>query len=178
MATVASPLQPIHEGWANHQRLLLDAVRDLTPEQLGLRTAPHMWAVWQLAAHLAGSRVFWFHDILGEDDESDRDIFRVANTTVPDLPLEDAGWEDDEEHPRDAAELVDALTRSWAVVDECLRRWTAADIAVEFTRRRRSGADQTVSRGWVAWHVVEHDVHRGGEISQILGSHGIPGFDL
>ncbi len=33
-------------------------------------------------------------------------------------------------------------------------------------------------RGWVVWHVMEHDVHHGGEISQILGSHGLSGLDL
>lgn len=178
MASVTPAFQPLHEGWGNHQRLLLDAVRDLTPEQISLRTAPHMWAVWQLAAHLAGSRVFWFHDILGEGDSAVREMFRVASTTVPDLPLEDAGWEDDEDHPRRAEELVDGLTRSWAVVDGCLRRWTSDDLAAEFTRLRRSGAHQTVTRAWVVWHVLEHDVHHGGEISQILGSHGLPGLDL
>jgi trehalose-6-phosphate synthase len=26
--------------------------------------------------------------------------------------------------------------------------------------------------------VMEHDVHHGGEISQILGSNGLPGLDL
>jgi uncharacterized damage-inducible protein DinB len=27
------------------------------------------------------------------------------------------------------------------------------------------------------WHVLEHDVHHGGAISQILGSNGLPGLD-
>jgi uncharacterized damage-inducible protein DinB len=29
----------------------------------------------------------------------------------------------------------------------------------------------------VVWHVMEHDIHHGGEISQILGSNGLSGFD-
>jgi uncharacterized damage-inducible protein DinB len=36
--------------------------------------------------------------------------------------------------------------------------------------------------GWAndqgLWHLIEHDVHHGGEISQILGSHGIPALVL
>jgi hypothetical protein len=28
------------------------------------------------------------------------------------------------------------------------------------------------------WHVLEHDLHHGGEISLILGSNGLPGLDL
>jgi uncharacterized damage-inducible protein DinB len=101
----------------------------------------------------------------------------VASTTVPDLPLEDAGWEDDEEHPRSAPELVDGLDATWAMIDACLRRWTTEDLAAEFSRSRRSGK-QTISRAWVIWHLMEHDVHHGGEISLILGTNDLHGLEL
>jgi len=166
-------LQPFYEGWAKHQALVIDALLGLTPEQLDLRTAPHQWAVWQLAGHVAGSRAYWFHDILGEGDQATRDLFRVDRTTVPDLPLEHAGWEDDEDHPRSAEELVDGLRRTWTIMDDCLRRWTSEDLDASVVRPSR-----THHRGWVVWHVMEHDIHHGGEISQILGSHGLAGLDL
>ena len=177
MSTSAAGLRTFYEGWANYQGLVLEAIRGLTPEELGSRTAPHQWAVWQLAGHMAGSRAYWFHDILGEGDVATREMFHVDSTTVPDLPLEDAGWEDDEDHPRGAAEIVEAFDLTWTMIDECLRRWTADDLAVEFTRERRSGTE-TITRQWVIWHLVEHDLHHGGEISQILGSHGIPALVL
>jgi uncharacterized damage-inducible protein DinB len=166
-------LEPFYEGWATHQALVIDALRDLTPEQLDLRTAPHQWAVWQLAGHVAGSRAYWFHDVLGEGDPSTRELFRVESTTVPGLPLGDAGWEDDEDHPRSVQELVDGLRRTWAIVDDCLRRWTAEELNASVVRTER-----THHRGWVVWHVMEHDLHHGGEISQILGSNGLPGLDV
>ncbi len=170
-------LQSFYDGWADHQRLLLVAIRELTPEHLGLRTAPNLWAVWQLAGHMAGARAYWFHDVLGEGDPAVRDMFRVTSTTVPDLLLDDAGWEDDENHPRGPAEIVEALSRTWSMIDDCLRHWTPDDLAVEFSRQRRTGT-QTVTRGWVTWHLMEHDLHHGGEISLILGTHGLPGLDL
>lgn len=166
-------LRPFHEGWAKHQALVIDALRDLTPEQLDLRTASHQWAVWQLASHVAGSRAYWFHDVLGEGDPSTRNLFRVESTTVPGLPLEDAGWEDEEDHPRGVQELLDGLQRTWTIVDDCLRRWTADELNATVVRPER-----THHRGWVVWHVMEHDIHHGGEISQILGSNGLPGLDL
>jgi len=166
-------LQPFHEGWARHQARVIDVIAGLTPEQLDFRTAPHQWAVWQLAAHVAGSRAYWFHDVLGEGDPATRDLFRVDRTTVAGLALEDAQWEDDEDHPRSAQELVDALTRTWAIIDDCLGRWTADDLQATIVRPSR-----THHRGWVVWHVMEHDLHHGGEISQILGSNGLTGFDL
>jgi uncharacterized damage-inducible protein DinB len=30
-----------------------------------------------------------------------------------------------------------------------------------------------VSRAWVVWHVMEHDLHHGGELSLTLGLHGL-----
>lgn len=108
------------------------------------------WAVWQLASHVAGSRAYWFHDVLGEGDAAVRDMFRVESTTVPDLPLEDAGWEDDERHPRTGGELTEGFERTWAMIDECLRRWTAEDLEVEFSRTRGSGEIETFTRAWVA----------------------------
>jgi uncharacterized damage-inducible protein DinB len=177
MASAAPSLRPFYEGWANYQRLVMDLIDGLTLEQVGLRTAPHLWAVWQLAGHMAGARTHWFHDVFGEGDPAIRDIFRVASTTVPDLPLEDAGWEDDEDNPRGPAEIVEALGRTWTMIDDCLQRWTSDDLVVEFTRHRPTGT-QTVSRQWVIWHLMEHDIHHGGEISLILGTHGIPALNL
>jgi uncharacterized damage-inducible protein DinB len=177
VSSTAPALQAFYDGWANYQRLLLAAIRDLSPEQLALRPAPNLWAVWQLAGHMAGSRAHWFHSVLGEGDPSVRDMFRVANTTVPDLPLEDAGWEDDEDHPRGASQIVEAFNRTWTMIDDCLKRWSPDDLAVEFTRHRPTGT-QTMTRQWVIWHLMEHDVHHGGEVSLILGSHGLPALEL
>jgi uncharacterized damage-inducible protein DinB len=177
VASATSALRTFFDGWANYQRLLVDAIRELTPDQIRVRPASDLWAVWQLAGHMNGSRAYWFHDVLGEGDPAVRDMFRVASTTVPGLPLEDAGWEDDEDHPRGPGEIVEAFGLTWAMIDDCLRRWTPDDLAVEFSRRRRTGT-QTFTRQWVIWHLVEHDLHHGGEISLILGSHGLHGLDL
>jgi len=170
-------LAVVSDGWTHHQALIVRALRDLTPEQLGFRAAPGQWAVWQLASHIAGVRAYYFYDWMGEGDPSVRDLFRVERTTVPDLPLEDAGWEDDETHPRDAAELVEGLTETWAVVDDCLRRWGSEDLGVEFSKQRPSGT-RTLTRGRLIWDVLEHDIHHAGEISQILGSNGLALLDM
>jgi uncharacterized damage-inducible protein DinB len=173
--SVTTVLAPFYAGWATHQRLLLGAIADLSPDQLALRPAPGEWTIWQLASHMAGSRSYWFHDVLGEGDPAVRDLFRVARTTVPDLPLENAGWEDDEDHPRTATEIAEAFHLTWGLIEGCLERWTLDDITVEITQRR---ADRTTTRGWVVWHLMEHEAHHGGAISLILGINGLPGLDL
>jgi uncharacterized damage-inducible protein DinB len=178
MTDAARVLVPFVKGWAGYQRLLLDSIGSLDAEQLSSRTAPFQWAVWQLASHMAGSRAYWFHDILGEGDPAVSEMFRVETSTVPDLPLEDAGWEDDERHPRTASELTEAFDRTWAMIEECLRRWTAHDLEVDFSRTRRNSQAETFTRAWVVWHLIEHDLHHGGEISQILGTNGLPSLEL
>jgi uncharacterized damage-inducible protein DinB len=170
-------LAAFYQGWADHQARLLDCLRPLTDDQVRLRPGPDRWAVWQLASNMAGGRAHWFHEVLGEGDASVRDRFRVASTTVPGLPLEDAGWEDDEDHPRSAAELVSAFESTWRLIADCLRRWTAADLEVEFVREYL-GRRRMVSRGWVIWHVIEHELQHGTEIALILREHGLPTLDI
>ncbi len=175
MSPDVSILQTFYTGWANHQRLLLAALRDLQPEQLALRTAPHEMAIWQIASHMAGGRAYWFHDVLGEGDAAVRDMFRVESTTVPGLSVADAGWEDDATHPRAASEIVDAFEQTWVMIDGCLRRWTPADLVVEVAR---PGYQRRSTRAWVIWHLIEHEAHHGGAISLSLGSRGLPGLDI
>jgi hypothetical protein len=33
-------------------------------------------------------------------------------------------------------------------------------------------------RKWVIWHLLEHDLHHGGELSFVLGMHGLAAPDL
>ncbi len=42
-----------------------------------------------------------------------------------------------------------------------------------------AGGDRPArSRQWIIWHVLEHDIHHGGELSSILGAHGLAAVDL
>jgi uncharacterized damage-inducible protein DinB len=52
---------------------------------------------------------------------------------------------------------------------DCLARWSPADMRQTFG----SEEDGEASRAWAVWHVLEHDLHHGGEISLTLGMHGI-----
>lgn len=169
-------LAAIHAGWAEHQARLLDIIRPLTDAQLALRPSPDHWAIWQLASNMAGGRAYWFHDILREGPAAVREMFRVASSTVPGLPPSDASWEDDENHPRSAAELVEAFETTWDLVDGCLRRWSGDDLGVAF--QRGPGRAQTVTRGWVIWHVIEHELQHGTEIALILRRHHLPTLEL
>lgn len=66
-------------------------------------------------------------------------------------------------------EIIEALDLTWQCMADCLARWNSDDI--QYTVSDEWGGHQ---RAWVVWHVIEHDLHHGGEISLTLGIHGIP----
>ena len=152
-------LAPFYKGWDAYQGLLTEALAPLSPEQLALRAAPSLRPAWVLAAHIVSARVHWYQRVMGERDQ---DL----------TPL--ISWDDDGEPQRSAAELVGGLEATWQVMQACLARWTAATLEDTFTTPR--GAVHT--RQWIVSHVVEHDLHHGGELCLTLGMHGLPVPDL
>lgn len=55
---------------------------------------------------------------------------------------------------------------------DCLTRWSPANMQQTFPDDW-NGKIVQLSRAWIVWHVLEHDLHYGGEISLTLGMHGL-----
>ena len=159
---------PIFRDWAQYNDRLIGGVRDLTAEQLAIRAGPNHAPIWALAGHVAGVRVYWLCGVFGEPG--------AETTPFPD-PFFEIGWEDDEENPRRADELVFALESTWAVVAGCLARWTPAMLEEGF-ERVRDAVIQVHTRQSVLMRLLSHDAFHSGEISQLLGVHGLPPIDL
>ena len=157
-----------YQWWRQYNSRLVEAIRPLSDEQLKLRASPGNDPIWALAAHTAGGRVYWLCGVLKESG---------AETTPFTDPLSGVGWEDDPDTPRGAAELVFALESSWRIVERCLDRWTTSMLGEEFTREI-GGKTQRHSRQAVLMRMVTHDAFHSGEISQLLGAHGLPAIDL
>ncbi|MDP9280470.1 MAG: DinB family protein [Chloroflexota bacterium] len=161
-------LASFYEGWRKYNGRLVDAVRSLTDEQLRLRAADDKWPIWAIAAHTAGARVYWLCGVFKEEG--------AENTPFTD-PTSGYGWEDDENTPRRSDELVSALESSWKIVERTLERWTTSMLGDEYTREI-GGKTQTHTRQSVLMRMITHDAYHSGEISQILGVHGLPEIDL
>ncbi len=155
-------MQEVLAGWQVYQDDLVKAVRPLTGEQLNLRLAADLRSAMTLAAHIIAARVWWLRIVM---HEGSADVEPLLN------------WDEEGEPSRSAAELVDGLERTWAIIASGLQQWTAADMGEVFYR---PGSDQTYSytRQWIIWHVLEHDLHHGGELSFLLGAHGVPAISL
>jgi uncharacterized damage-inducible protein DinB len=160
--TNSSSIAPLYEGWRFAQDRLVDRISELTPQQLQLQAAPHLWPIWAIAAHTAGVRPYWLCHIFKEPG--------AERTPFNDPGGE--GWEDDLTHPREASELVSALQSTWSIVDDCLNRWTPAMLQDEF-RREIDGQTQIHTRQGVLLRLLTHDAYHIGEINQTLGMHGL-----
>jgi uncharacterized damage-inducible protein DinB len=151
-------LASFYKGWEVYQEELTKAIAPLSPDQLALQAAPQLRSIGMIAAHIIAARVWWFHNLMGEG-------------SVDIAPM--LGWDDDDAPPRTAAELVSGLEATWHMIDDALNKWTPADLEQRFQRR-----EMTVTRQWIIWHIIEHDLHHGGELSYSLGIYGLAAPDL
>jgi len=157
-----------YDGWRTCNTRLVDGLRDLSPDQLQLAPSPSAWPIWALAAHTAGARVYWLCGVLKEPG--------AETTPFPD-PQSGVGWEDDPATPRRAVELVTALETSWRIAERCLQAWQPSMLADEFTRVI-AGKTQIHPRQSVLMRLITHDAFHSGEVSAVLGAHGLPEIDL
>ena len=162
MTDKQTTLAPFYKGWDVYQGQLVKAISPLTTEQLTLRAGPHLRSVGMIAAHIVGARVRWFHRLMGE-----------GSTDIDFL----GAWDRPEAPVRSAAELVKGLEESLQLIQNSLARWTLADLNHVF-EGTYGGEEYSLTRQWIIWHVIEHDLHHGGEISLTLGAHGLMGLDL
>jgi uncharacterized damage-inducible protein DinB len=134
---------------------------------LALRPDPSRAPVWAIVGHVAVVRVYWLCGVTGEPG--------AATTPFPD-PAGSA-WEDDENKPRHATELVNALETTWRIVEGCLDRWTPEMLAETF-ERKRGGQSEAHSRTSILQRLFTHDAYHCGELSQTLGVAGLSQVDL
>jgi uncharacterized damage-inducible protein DinB len=161
-------IRAFYDRWPQYNRRLTEIVGAMSDQQLEIRPAPDGSPIWATVGHTAGVRVYWLCGVLGEPG---------ADTTPFTEPLTGAGWEDDLDHPRSAAELVRALETTWAIVDGCLDRWEPA--MLEETVERFYGDQRQIhSRASILQRLLTHEAYHCGELSQTLGIAGLPQIDL
>jgi uncharacterized damage-inducible protein DinB len=154
-------LPTIFRGWHDFQSLLIVALQPLSTEQLAQRYAPGLRSVGMIATHMIGARARWFY--LGFE-EGGTDFKTMGN------------WDRRGARARSAAELVGGLERTWEGMHAAIARWTPEQWAETFPGEE--GEPEIITRQWVIWHLIEHDLHHGGEISQTLGANGLKGLNL
>lgn len=168
MASEDTSLLSLFKGWGGYQQSLVAAVRPLTVEQLSFRLTPEQQSIGELAAHIAIGRLDWFH--------------RMGAPGTPELVEQAAPyWQPwgpvaDSIHT-DGPELIRWLESTWAMIEANLSNWTVEDLSWTY-EQPYGGKVYSVSRQWVIWRIMAHDIHHGGQMSVSLMAQGIEAPEL
>ena len=168
MSSSTESILPFYADWHRYNERVVDHLRGLSAEDLGLR-APGLdhWPIWAIAAHTVGARVYWLCHVFGEPG--------VETTPFPDPT--GLGWEDELEVVRSGDEVVGAWESTWGVIQGCLDRWTRERLGEVVRREGRSGIEEH-SRQSILLRLITHEAYHGGEIALIEGIHDRPQLDL
>jgi len=143
----------VFESWQDYQEALKRAIAPLTEEQLQRRLIPGLRTPGEIAEHIVFGRALHLHRTLGE---------RAAELT----PL--LRWENAEDPPRTAAEILHGLELTWRFIASCLMRGSPTDAIPE----EELLIVQTI------WGLLDHDLPHAGELSLLLGAAGMPGVEI
>lgn len=147
------------EWWRRYQDLLKQAVAPLTADQLAFRLGTQRSA-GEIIAHIIAVRVWYLHGVMGEGGSDIEALMQWDNAGAP-IPS--------------SVEMLAGIDQTWQLLTACLARWTVNDMSDKFFINWL-GHDEP--RGFVVWHMLEHEIHHGGELSFTLGSYGLPGVDV
>lgn len=141
------------DSWQVYQEALKRAIAPLTEEQLQRRLIPGLRTPGEIAEHIVFGRALHLHRTLGEG---------VAELT----PL--LQWEDADDPPHTANEILHGLELTWQFITACLMRGSPTD-AIE---------EEEIAIVQTIWGLLDHDLPHAGELSLLLGAAGMPGVEL
>lgn len=145
----------VTRGWLEYADQLAAIVRSLTDEQLAQRIAPNLRSAAEIVAHIITGRAFWFQDVLKEQAEN-KELTNLAKWLLqPDVTLT-------------AEKLAHGLEVTAALMRDAMARWSPEALS-EMIVLPWIGPKYPITRAWVIWHEIEHDLHHGGELAQTLG---------
>lgn len=147
---------------------MLDAIADITPDELEWQPAPRMNSIGMLLAHLAGAEVGWAMRGFEGYQASDIDAFIKE--------IEDLGFPDDGngfqhgdgvpdyQKGKDLAFFVERLNRARAYWREGASNMTCEQMNTEIRELVWDGAYRMYTPRWVMHHIHLHGPHHGGQI--------------
>ena len=141
------------ESWQDYQESIQRAIAPLTEEQLQRRPIPGLRTSGEVAEHIVFGRALHLHRTLGE---------RGAELT----PL--LRWEDADDPPHTAAEILHGLELTWRFISAYLMRGSPGDAISE----------EEVAIMQTIWGLLDHDLPHAGELSLLLGADGMPGVEI
>jgi hypothetical protein len=141
------------ESWRDYQEALKRAIAPLTEEQLQRRLIPGRRTSGEIAEHIVFGRALHLQRTLGE-------------TAAELAPL--LRWEDADDPPHSAAEILHGLELTWQFITAYLMRGSPTDAISE----------EEVPIRQAIWGLLDHDLPHAGQLSLLLRADGMPGVEI
>ncbi len=132
------------EVWQHIQDELVRVIAPLSDTQMKMRIAPNVRTLGEQAEHIVRGRALWVHKVV--DDPS---LEAWMN------------WDEPDDPPRSAAEVVTGLQYTWQIWRAYLEPSTSDDPA-PVSEQEKDGL-RTI------WGMLDHDLCHAGELALMLG---------
>src|SRR6185312_9576250 len=160
---MAASLRFVYEGWEGYNRSLVSAITSLKSEHFSFRASEEMRSIGELCWHIADGRVDWFKRIVPDRCQYlEQEVFQRCGRSPAQY---------------DASDLIAWFDRTWAMVDATLEQWTVDDLPVTYEHAYQ-GKTYALSRQWTIWRIMAHDIHHGGQLSEMLAMLGMTPLEL
>ena len=141
------------ESWHDYQEALKCAIAPLTSAQLQRRLLPGLRTPGEIAEHIVFGRALHLYRTLGEEAAELTSLLQ---------------WEDSDDPPHTATEILHGLKLTWRFITSCLMRGSPTDAIPE----------EEVLIVQTIWGLLDHDLPHAGELSLLLGASGLPGVEI
>ena len=144
----------VFESWQEYQNALKRAIAPLTDEQLQRRIVATRRTPGEIAEHIVFGRALHLYRALGEEAAELKSLL---------------SWDDANDPPRSAAEIVQGLELTWRFITDSLMRGSRTDPIPEGEKIR---VVQTI------WGLLDHDLPHAGQLSLLLRAGDMPGVEI
>ncbi|HTM00194.1 MAG TPA: DinB family protein [Candidatus Omnitrophota bacterium] len=149
-------------------RLVKEATRELTPEDLMWQPAPGMNTIGMLLAHMAIVEVFWTKFVLGGDPSAPVEDVLGIDADGDGLPVPEGGPAFPPLNGKDLAFYHDLLDRSREFLKRTARERSPEDMEREIQRERPDGSVRSFNVRWYYYHLLEHFSGHRGQIQLLV----------
>ncbi len=146
-------------------RRLTGDTRGLTPADLEWQCAPGMNTIGMLLAHIAVAEVHLTQvGLLAEATGHTRDVIGIGDEEEG-LPLAPEALPSPALGGRSLDYFDDLLKRARAHTHQVARRLADDDLDVDVVRPRPTGGRRLFNKGWVLYHMLEHEAGHHAQIN-------------
>jgi len=143
---------------------LVDAIRDISPEELDWQPGTGMNSIGMLLAHIAIVEVVWAQiGLLAIEDIDPKPVIGLGQDDDG-MPLPSDGRVPANLKGRVFAYHEDLLARARVYFKDAASKLSDADLDREITRVRPDGSKRTFSTRWTLYHSLEHIAGHRGQI--------------